>query len=255
MTGTRTTKVRPVLAELTTNGPTVPKKRGRKQKVQPTSYHAADDEQQSGPSQAHLRNASTNYNPIDDSDEAERQWTRGSPSIRLRRAFAIFKDGPEEQIGPIQRQHSQSHLSNPFITQPRPVGIKPRNTLLANQSVVSTHWRDQLRAHARLSIDPEDTEIAQPSGETEGTHTKSPPLRVTQRYFSVTGKEEPQLFDNMPPQMDFGGSAGPKYRGATLNPLNPFFRQPRFRPPLSQASTPDAALPAKVTSLAGPLPS
>lgn len=56
-----------------------------------------------------------------------------------------------------------------------------------------------------------------------------PTERATQRYFSVTGNEEPQFYDVMPPQMEFGGMVDPRYLGSTLNPLNPIAHARRLR--------------------------
>lgn len=47
------------------------------------------------------------------------------------------------------------------------------------------------------------------------------PERKTQRYFSLTEAHPPQFFDFLPPQMEFGGLADPRFLGTSLNPLNP----------------------------------
>lgn len=55
----------------------------------------------------------------------------------------------------------------------------------------------------------------------EDESTQAIPERTTQRYFSLTEAHPPQFFDFLPPQMEFGGLADPRFLGASLNPLNP----------------------------------
>ena len=55
----------------------------------------------------------------------------------------------------------------------------------------------------------------------EDESSRAMPERTTQRYFSLAEAHPPQFFDFLPPQMEFGGLAGQRFLGASLNPLNP----------------------------------
>lgn len=55
----------------------------------------------------------------------------------------------------------------------------------------------------------------------EDESTLAIPERSTQRYFSLTDPHSPRFFDFLPPQMEFGGLADPRFLGTSLNPLNP----------------------------------
>ena len=141
--------------------------------------------------------AKTSFKVYDDEAPSPRYSDR-YPRVRHIQPLRLLKNPLAATCGMLQHQ-------------PAALSLSPATRLLppANLNGASRRYdQDNIR------IDPD---------------AKWPPaLPVTQRYFSVTSDNEPQFYDSMPPQMEFGGTIGPQYRGATLNPLNPLNRP--FRP-------------------------
>ena len=150
-----------------------------------------------------------------------------SPSIRRhRRTFGVFKDINNHITGANPNGFRQKHNPYDGDSQSRGPGCKA-SALFEDESVAHSNWYHQLRPYPKTPIHSTNSDNLPPGLEYQSQRgpVEDPPKRVTQRYFSVAGNEEPHFFDAMPPQMEFGGMAGPKYHGATLNPLNPHFRR------------------------------
>ena len=200
------------------------------------------------PEFAYPRNAYMGYDPADEV-EPQRQLTYGDAKISRKRAFEIFSDEVNDQEDARRDHHSKTN-GNPLpqtlhghhnVLQPHGANFTRRRTPLASSQLSSGHqigaqldrfpWDSQLHAFAKAPLPsmPEDRENVKPVLDSEGRvdDTAGPAVyqHVTQRYFSVTGNQPPQFFNSLPPHMDFGGLAEPRYYGSTLNPLNPYLRQ------------------------------
>ena len=229
--GTRTTKSRSILADLDTNGLTLPKGGSRKPKTGRMTLDSRGRESVSEPNQGGAIITPEVLKPSKRRLPAEGYLPGDGPSMRPRRDFDVFRDvkDPRTSISP-NRLH-QSH--NPYESHNQP-GFLGYHTNLppVRGATASVDWYGQPHSYPKT---PDRSDFLQrpqreSESETHGAATNEAVGTVTQRYFSVTGNEEPQFFSTMPPQMEFGGMAGPKYRGATLNPLNRYLQQARFRP-------------------------
>ena len=160
----------------------------------------------------------------------ERHVVGDSPSIRPhRRTLGVSKgtDDPSFQA----KCNGLHQKLNPYDSDSQSRGaIDKASTVFADESVAHLDWYDKFRSYPKAPFRSENSENLPPGPKSQSQEepAKEAPSRVTQRYFSVTGNEEPHFFNVMPPQMDFGGMAGPRYRGVTLNPLNPHIRRPRL---------------------------
>ena len=210
------------------------------------------------PEFAYPRNAYMGYDPADEV-ESQRQLTYGEAKISRKRAFEIFSDEVNDQEDARRDQHSKTNgntLSQTLhghhnVLQPHGANFTRRRTPLASSQLSSGHqigaqldrfpWDSQIHAFAKAPLPsmPEDRENVEPVLDSEGRvdDTAGPAVyqHVTQRYSSVTGNQPPQFSNSLPPHMDFGGLAEPRYYGSTLNPLNPYLRQ-QLQP--HQARTP-----------------
>lgn len=222
--GSRTDKTRSALADLSTNGSRMPKKRGRRTQIEQTSSHSADNKMSSKVRGAHPSNLPPKFCQFRDLTVApEKQVLGGSPSPQpLRRAFQVFKDvngqSPQGNHHELRQNRNPSDSAFPSGN----AGVK-RGAITTNDTMGSLDWYNQLNSYVKGPIRLETAENVppRPISSVQTEHPQTSTGSVTQKYFSVTSNEEPQFFDNMPPHMDFGGMAGPQYRGAILNPLNP----------------------------------
>ena len=222
--GSRTDKPRRALADLSTNGPRIPKKRGRKAKVVQTSSYAAGNQTSTEAYLAHPDILPQDYRPSTKlAVAAKKHLLAGSPSVYPhRRAFRVFNDpsspSPRDNpYGPAKKQDSFDNSSPSHNADAKPGAI------CSDATVGRLSWYNEPRSHVKFPSRSENSENIPPPPvpQAQDKHPESSKGRVTQRYFSITGSEEPQFFDSIPPQMEFGGMAGPQYRGATVNPLNP----------------------------------
>ena len=238
--GARTNKPRSVLADLSINGRSEPKKHGRKSKVGQTSSHTAGNENSSEARFPYSDIVQVDYHPSTNLTNADEKPLIGdSPSIQPpRRSFQVFKDINDQS--PLDTHHGLGVEKNRFDTSllSRSAGVNP-GALFAADGVASLDWYNELRSYVKTPTSSGNSENlpSQPKPQAQAEHLEGSAGRVMQRYFSVTGDEEPQFFDSMPPQMEFGGTAGPSYRGATLNPLNPYFHARQPRSPRTWASS------------------
>ena len=261
----RTRANKAVLRDLSTNGLKVGKKpRQRKTAARVSGTQASNLQQLSEKALATLdessflcpRSTHISYNPMDE-EESERQLTFGATNSGRRRDFEIFGDDmdhPEDyQNKPASKVTS---ISNPqtahghHVLHSRGSNSTRRRAPLATRQPSS---RRQLSAQPerppRDSLSPryeerflaalaDNRENFQPALDGEGRVDDSAgpsfQQRITQRYFSVTGNQAPQYFSKLPPQMEFGGLAEPKYYGTTLNPLNTHLHSQQFSPYTAQ---------------------
>lgn len=239
LSGVRAVNPRSVLADLDTNGPRVPKKRGRKPKVVESSSHNAGNRIPFEARLAHLDSRLPGYcSPTEVKIGSKKPLLGGNSSVQPhRRAFRVFNDvssqSPQDSHDGFGKKQDlfgyniSSHNSD-----------AKRGASCTHEDVGPLGWYNELRSYINTPVPSEDSENQPPpqTSVAHGEHLEGTKGRVTQRYFSVTGTEEPQFFDSMPPQMGFGGMAGPRYRGATLNPLNPL--NPYFRALQPQSPNP-----------------
>ena len=262
----RTKANKAVLRDLSTNGLKVGKRpRQRKTAARNSGTQASNLQQLSEQALATLdetnflcpRSTHIGYNPMDD-EESERQLTFGATNSGHRRDFEIFSDDMDH-IEDYQNKPASkiTDISNPqtahghHILHSHGSSSTRRRVPLATRQPSS---RRQLSAQPDRpphdSISPrfgqqflaalaDNRENLQPILDCEGQVDDSagPPFqqRVTQRYFSVTGNQAPQYFSTLPPQMEFGGLAEPKYYGTTLNPLNTHLHSQQFPPYTAQS--------------------
>ena len=248
-----------VLETISTNVPRIGKKRGRRPGkvnqpkvagLQNMAGRALNTLESVFPKDVNL-----GYTTSTDSED-EPFPTKGSPTSRRKPDFTVFndsgRDGPHDSANSII---SETRIARDATLQYR----APRHGLPASTSY-STKMSDSILSSgqfpsrfsttmSRLATPilkdsqryhtSEDREnflpIPESSNDVEDDEMREP-QRSTQRYFSVTGDQPPQFFDTMPPQMDFGGMAGPVFYGASLNPLNASLRQqyqqPQYSPTL-----------------------
>lgn len=202
------------------------------------------------------RTAHMGYDPPND-DQDEEQRNRGRATKGRRRAFDVYHDhdndddekGDEGTVEFLGKDHHsfarRGHGHNGLRHQ------SAANFTLFRKTSDRLPWDAQLRAFAGKShrfTAEEDGENIEPMLDTAGRVDDDVGMmnqeRVTQRYFSVATNQSPQFYNSMPPQMEFGGSFGPKYHGSILNPLNTSFRHqhsPFYRPqPIPRFAPPDA---------------
>ena len=178
-------------------------------------------------------------------DEADDEWrlTSGLPTSVHRREFEVFNDEGNEtmQSEPKPQTYQSTSAST---TRGRQHALHSSRKGLHT----STQLRDNSRSkiplgkfrepqHRNLCSKPgssfmnDDIENMEPISDRFGHEADLPSFaneeRVTQRYFSITGNQQPQFFSSMPPGMDFGGTNEFRYHGSTLNPLNSYLRQPQ----------------------------
>ncbi|KAL9126520.1 MAG: hypothetical protein Q9217_004444 [Psora testacea] len=250
-----------VLGDLSTNAPKLGKKRGRKPgKTNDSGMGGLQN--MAGRALTTLktvypRNAHNDYDPLNKS-ENDTLLTNGSPVNRHKASFTVFKDtahkdpqafsksGSSEARMPPNEvfwQENARHHGLPMWASYRTKSLSP--LCLTNPfSFRVNSSMSSLERSSSQSVQPsaanENREnlapIFEPNNHAEEEDGQDEPERVTQRYFSVTGNQPPQFFSTLPPQMDFGGMAGPAFHGTSLNPLNPFLRQHYQQPQYSPTS-------------------
>lgn len=195
-------------------------------------------------------------------EDIERRLTSGNVDNVRRQAFDVFDDnvamgGSKSEI-PVTRtvKPSAKTKSYPFMQNThghqgpqhsqaaglpaRRIPFAPLKPSAGNQRRVQPDGlpRDiqprSFTSNYKPSTPEEDSENIEPildgDGRIDDQVSQAHNERVSQRYFSVTGNLPPQFFNSLPPHMDFGGLAEPKYYGSTLNLLNPYLR-PQHLPP------------------------
>jgi len=252
----RQNKPRKALTAMSTNNPRIPQKRGRKPRQQIGSDGSEVQEVSkkalANTTTVYPRNAHTAYEPANDS-EVERKLNRGRRNGGRKPAFAVFNDAKEKSERP-SRSYLGDITNSPLLHR-RPPHDSPlahynsitahRNApLLANPFGTRTDGENpkapkdlQLRSRFRPPQQAqfeEETENIEPvkhhHGGVDGEGVSAVEERATQRYFSITGNQPAQFFSNMPPQMDFGGGAGPVFHGSAINPLSDYLHRHRLRP-------------------------
>ena len=222
------------------------------------------------------RSAHIGFDAAND-EELERRLTSGRFSHDRRQAFDVFNDAvavdASEGASRInQAKPSAKTADRPFfenahshrggLSQSQTTSVPARRTPFVSSKPPGGNqirdepnglpWDGQHWSSANDSKSPtaeEDSENIEPildgDGRVDDQVSQAHNHRVTQRYFSVTGNQPPQFFDALPPHMDFGGLAEPRYRGATLNLLNPYLHQhhpsPRYAPVLFHNPAPSTS--------------
>ncbi len=261
----RTKANKAVLRDLSTNGLKVGKNpRQRKTDTRVSGTQASNLQQLSEKALATLeesnflrpRSTQISYNSIDEED-SERQLTFGATNSDRRRDFEIFSDDmnhledfqdkPGSNVTDISypqtaHGHHILHSHGSSSTRRRvPLATRQPSSRHQFSAQPDRHLGDpypQTFGEKFLASIAEDRENFQPTLDSEGRVDDSagPPIqqRITQRYFSVTGNQAPQYFSTLPPQMEFGGLAEPKYYGSTLNPLNTHLHSQQISPYTAQ---------------------
>ena len=207
------------------------------------------------------RSAHMGYDAANE-EESERRLTSGNVNNDNRQTFDVFNDNVMTGIsksaipGTRPAKLSAKPEGYPFLhnthghqgsLHSQAAGFPARRTPFAplKPSVGNHHriqpdglpWEAQSRSfasNAKPSPAEEDSENIEPildgDGRIEDQISQAHNERITQRYFSMTGNKPPQFFNSLPPHMDFGGLAEPKYYGSTLNLLNPYLRQQHLLP-------------------------
>lgn len=186
-----------------------------------------------------------------DVDEEDINWAlnMGDYDLGRNRDFLIFDDEMEdERKHARQMPHSQSATANfpfPQIIHDDPAATSSHDLAYNLELPFSGSQPDpySYMALSRSSSIPRESSgrISRPLGmantvsvnkenlhsafdyesQLEDESTQAVPERTNQRYFSLTEAHPPQFFDFLPPQMEFGGLADPRFLGASPNPLNP----------------------------------
>lgn len=262
----RTKANKAVLRDLSTNGFKVGKKtRQRKTATRVSGTQASSNLQQlSEKALATLdesnflcpRSTYIGYNPMDEED-TERHLTFGATGSVRRRDFKIFSDDLD---------HIENYYNKPAskVTDVSDCQAAQGHHSLHSHGSSSTHRRIPLATRQSSSGRPfsaqpdrpppdslspsfgkkflaalaDNRENVQPILDGERRVDDSAGLsfqqRITQRYFSVTGNQAPQYFNTLPPHMEFGGLAEPRYYGTSLNPLNTNLHPQQFPPYTAQ---------------------
>ncbi|KAG8525355.1 uncharacterized protein KY384_008999 [Bacidia gigantensis] len=177
-----------------------------------------------------------------------RMPTHGTPT-RRKAEFSVFRDllnldteksslngqSSDGKSSPTQHFTSQIDSQQTCLTQlESEVRDESYHELLMHSPVSNTQSATTNKfCQSFLESDKENLMVltGHPSRATFDRSQELKP-RITQRYFSVVGNQTPQFFSSMPPQMEFGGSCGPTFRGSQLNPLSSgrgdHYQQPRF---------------------------
>ena len=216
------------------------------------------------PKPIHARSAHTGRNPLDDADD---EWllTAGLTSSARRRPFEVFNDeGSNEPtrsaLMPHTYQKSSTSMARDRHSALRSESFAPSSQRRPNNSMNSRASprlamplppRESFN-RSRSSFVNENNENIEPFEDEGGFEHDQASFasreRVTQRYFSITGNQQPQFFSSMPPGMDFGGFNEFNYHGSTLNPLNPYLRQQRSTySPANAPSFPKHGLPFEIS--------
>ncbi|CAF9940278.1 hypothetical protein IMSHALPRED_001820 [Imshaugia aleurites] len=257
-----------VLTDISTNAPK-PTRRPRKTDRQLPSKQVSDLRNISKkalatldpppPQSVYPRSAHMGYDAANEED-LERRLTSGILSHGRRQVFDVFKDNVASggsESGPATRpakpgvksedypflhsihgHHGPSHsqVANLPARRSPLAPLKPSATNQIRIMPDGMPWDAQTRPlvnDSKHSPAEEDSENIEPILDGAGrVDDQAHNERITQRYFSVTGNQPPQFFNSLPPHMDFGGLAEPKYHGSTLNLLNPYLRQQYIYPPL-----------------------
>ena len=249
----RAKATRRVLADKSTNAPTVNKKpRTRKASarvpaVQASNLQCISHEALASlepPQFAYPRNAHMGYDPP--KEKVPHRPVSEAVTNRRRRGFHVFND-QEENSENLPPEHHEKTLNPSFAWTQR--GSKAFEQV--NASALNVGDRPPSCSQPRTASRPravvqfqnpsysshspfvdENSENIEPILDAGGrVSDEAAPFgsqRITQRYFSVTGDQSPQFFNSMPPGMDFGGVMEPVYFGTTLNPLNSYLRQQQF---------------------------
>ena len=261
----RTKVNREVLKDLSTNGLKVGKKPLlRKTATRVSGTKVANLQELSGKALATLdesnflypRSTHIDYNPMDE-EASEGQLTFGATNSGRRRDFEIFSDDMDHLEDYQSRPASKvTNILNPQTAHGHHIlhshgssSARRRVPLATRQPSSRRQFSAQPDRPPHDSLSPrfgerflaaltDNRENSQPMLDDEGRVDDSAgpsfPQRITQRYFSVTGNQAPQYFNTLPPQMEFGGLAEPKYYGTTLNPLNTHLHPQQFSPYTAQ---------------------
>lgn len=265
----RTKAKKTVLSDISTNAPK-PTRRSHKTRGQLPGTQASDLRNISKKALATLdppppkcvypRSAHMGYDA--DNEELERRLTSGKVIQDRLQTFNVFNDhlasaasesaiprshqakpsGKTEDFPILPNTHShqglfQSQAANYPARRTPFADLKPSSGNQGRNQPNGLPWNGQHRLFAddsRLSAAEEDSENIEPildgDGRVDDHVSQAHNQRITQRYFSVAGNQRPQFFNSLPPHMDFGGLAGAKYHGSTLNLLNPYLRQHHLPP-------------------------
>ena len=260
------TGTRRVLAKISTNASRPASKRGRK----PTRAASASALAFDGMADSALNTLQTAYprnahvlNDAGTDAEYRSLAPKASHDHQRKPAFAVFRDPPETIKASIEtvRGETKANSYQPQLKDSARQGALPRSQLWPTKPGASTassvtvlprsastppapaRSEAERLEESAISEDQENSPIVFDLGDEEPEHVE--PERATQRYFSVIGNQPPEFFSSMPPQMEFGGLAGPQYYGTSLNPLNFFlgrhYQQPHFSPAtITQRVSPSA---------------
>ena len=239
------------LASLSTNLPHTGKKRGRKPTLAKVDQGSKIEKMADSALQmlrsVYPRNELMEHESLQDSDDellAVGLHSRKQPDAE----FSIYRDpvlsDGEEQVNAQQTINAKEFLRSTPVIQSSPSHqfYAAPKTHLAEQSAVT------LSAMSSVSS-PRPVPFAVGNGYSADGKENMPfataqatpytvngvfeePQTVTQRYFSVIGDNPPQIYNSMPPHMEFGGMAGRTFYGTFVNPLNAFsqgtYHQPEY---------------------------
>jgi len=240
------------LGELSTNIPTtkgIP--RTAKPPFPSRSLQVAGLEDPFAHAMSRQKDASGSFHNRSELNEEAVEWclNMGMPKFASARKFAVFEDSkppkpsqPHQTFGHqpptiedivVQNQYTElSDTTFPEVpTRSRMtkatvgLGASLQSEKQGSGGAVQQKLPDQrpsISISRRLDSEKENiAPILSRTGNNVDETRSADPERLTQRYFSVTGNDPPQFFNNLPPQMDFGGLADHRLWGSSVNPLNP----------------------------------
>ena len=198
---------------------------------------------------AHNCKSFQNHHEVVDEEAVEWRLNMGIPRFTALRGFTVFEDPKPSEPSQFRQtaENQPPSVDDPFLqcqyaqipkndyleaatheemnaactgpARPFPDGRKGPDRMvqqsLPNRGPVTSAFQ---------KVDPQKENInpmLDPAGNIDDDIFHAESERITQRYFSVTGNDPPQFFNNLPPQMDFGGLTDHRFWGSPFNPLNP----------------------------------
>ncbi|KAL8790732.1 MAG: hypothetical protein Q9195_006210 [Heterodermia aff. obscurata] len=250
-----------VLGDLSTN---IPKRRGPRTVKRTVPDHVSHETDFAGSSEQRPAGMKSPWNDAKEpsdvlltarrhQDPSEWLLNNGLPDFENRPSFSVYQDSndmehwrhayptqdqpatidhPSLKFSLAQRTNSQHGLPDigPKIlqqgdsVQSKAVQNADMNSYDSSQGPWGHALRDSRIAEAgKENIQP----LYNSDGKIDNQTSRLRGERIAQRYFVVSGNDPPRFYDNLPSEMGFGGWAGHRSRGSSLNPLNPQFVRPQ----------------------------
>ena len=185
----------------------------------------------------------------------------GSPLRRKGPTISVFRDSPAAETGSPLRSFNGERLdaslpirssptrSSPWRALSQRLGPAPQQRSPVNPfgpgPKSHTGFGSPKSLLTPTSADDKEN-LPLPLGYEYNPSFHKTPERITQRYFSVVGDNDPQFYTTMPPAMDFGGLVGRSVFGSSINPLNAFahtkYVQPDYLDGETEPPTPPGLL-------------